>query len=136
MPSAAWKRRNAAARAKGYESYYDYRMHRYGQRPPEEERISGDEAEMLRGHRGRGSFAGILRRPERIALITELPYSVRGVWTHMQYTVVFTDASIRTYRVPVPDMEALQDWHDLIMENGIDFIEYKSKGTGAVAEAA
>lgn len=51
MASAGWERRNARARALGFESYYDYRAHNYGKRAPSEPRSTGDELARLRGHR-------------------------------------------------------------------------------------
>lgn len=51
MASAAWERRNARARALGYESYYDYRAHGYGRKPASEPKAKGDELAALRGHR-------------------------------------------------------------------------------------
>lgn len=133
MASAAWERRNTAAKDRGFENYYDYRMHAYGTRP---ERVSGDEAEALRGHRGRGSLEQVLRTPGRIALITELPYAVGGVWTHMQYTVLFTDTNIRKYRVRMPDNLSLEAWRDAIRERDIEFIEYASRHGRGVQAAA
>lgn len=47
MASAAWERRNALARARGYENYYDYRAHGYGTR---ETKASGEQLRQLRGH--------------------------------------------------------------------------------------
>jgi hypothetical protein len=51
VASAAWERRNASARAKGYASYYDYRSHGFGRTPPSAPRASGAELAALRGHR-------------------------------------------------------------------------------------
>lgn len=133
MASAAWERRNEAARARGYKNYYDYRMHRYGRSP---ERVSGDEAEQLRGHRGRGNLLAVLRRPDRVALIVETPITDRGTWTHMRYIVTFNDADIRSYVVPIADQDELDDWHDAIYDSEIDFVEYAgSKGAAAAAAA-
>ena len=50
MASAAYERRNAAARAKGYTSYYDYRAHGNGKRPPGAPRLTGGELRKARGH--------------------------------------------------------------------------------------
>lgn len=50
MASPAWERRNAAARAAGYESYYDYRVHNYGQAPASAP-VTSEMREAGRGHR-------------------------------------------------------------------------------------
>lgn len=50
MASSAWQKRNAAARAKGYRNYYDYRAHDFGKMPPGTPRASGEKLRRLRGH--------------------------------------------------------------------------------------
>ena len=60
MASAAWERRNAAARAKGYASYYDYRAHGFGRIPADQPRARGDALRVLRGHASTADFERLL----------------------------------------------------------------------------
>src|SRR4029077_20733962 len=50
------ERRDAAARAKGYASYYDYRAHDNGRLAPSAPRLSGEQLARARGHIGRAAF--------------------------------------------------------------------------------
>jgi hypothetical protein len=136
MASAGWQRRNAAARAKGYRNYYDYRMHRYGARPASEP-IPGGLGPMLRGQRGPAALLRVLRSPNRVALIVEIPESNKqGQWTHMRYVVTFNNADIREYLVAIPDSLTLASWRDAIDEAGVDYIQYVSRHGHGVAQAA
>ena len=60
MASEAWQARNARARALGYESYYDYRMHDFGRIAADQPRLSGERGAALRGHRGYGDLTSLL----------------------------------------------------------------------------
>lgn len=52
MASPAYQRRNARARALGYSSYYDYRIHNHGRIPASEPPVPrGELRSRLRGHR-------------------------------------------------------------------------------------
>lgn len=61
MASAQWEKRNARARALGYDSYYDYRAHDYGRLAPSAPRASGDLLASLRGHRSASDLKRLLR---------------------------------------------------------------------------
>lgn len=67
--SAAWERRDAAARAKGYASYYDYRLHDSGRLPPGPlGALSAEERARRRGHRGRKDFLASLSEGDLIVM--------------------------------------------------------------------
>lgn len=53
---AAYARRDARARALGYASYADYRLHLYGKLPPGPLEITSEERSKRRGHRGTADF--------------------------------------------------------------------------------
>lgn len=70
-----YERRNRLARAKGYASYYDYRMHDSGRIPPGPLRITPAERARRRGHRGRADFLRSLGEGDLIIL----PYGLSSV---------------------------------------------------------
>lgn len=55
--AAAYARRNARARAQGYESYYDYRVRGQSKGTPSTPRATGEKLARLRGHVGPGDLA-------------------------------------------------------------------------------
>lgn len=120
-----WQKRNAAAQAKGYRNYYDYRIHQYGKRPASEEPPTGEERRRLEGKRGRASLRAALRKPDRIALIVEVPEATprTGQWDQMRFIVTFTDADIREYLV---DWDDVDYWHEEFDDLDIDFVAYAS----------
>jgi len=69
---SAYQRRNARARALGYRSYYDYRVHQHGRIPPDQAAPARGSAERarLRGHR---STADLVRtiRPGDVVVVPE-----------------------------------------------------------------
>lgn len=133
----AWQRRNARARKLGYRNYYDYRAHDYGKRPPGEEQPTGEEAKRLRGHAGPVALRRALRKPDRIALIVEIPEIDRhGQWAQMRYVGTFTNGDIREYVVPIHEESDIEMWRDEIDASGVEFIEYASKAGGAASAAA
>lgn len=79
--SPAWARRNAAARAKGYASYNDYRIHAYGRIPPGQP--AHLDAERFRGHRGKAAMLRAIREGSLIVLLThpaKMIIDERGIW--------------------------------------------------------
>lgn len=70
MPSSAWEKRNARARAAGYQSYYDYRAHDYGRLPPEAPRARGAALRRLRGH---ASVADLRRAVDDGSFVRAVP---------------------------------------------------------------
>ena len=59
MASPYWQRRNAAARARGYKNYYDYRAHGYGREAPEAPRPTGELLRRRRGHAGYSDLSSL-----------------------------------------------------------------------------
>ncbi len=49
--SRSYAKRNERARALGYRSYYDYRIHAHGKIPPDQPAPTGNTRARLRGHR-------------------------------------------------------------------------------------
>lgn len=98
MASAAYERRNAAARAKGYESYYDYRAHGNGSRPPAATRLKGEALRVARGHAGRADLAREMR-PGTLITATPDPTSRKkdGTYSRVYITAIFEDGTEREY---------------------------------------
>ena len=131
---AEYQRRQARARAAGYRNYYDYRLHLYGRRPPEEEVPRGERMRRA-GKRGPASLRAALRHPERIALIIEVPTQseATGQWTRMTYVTTFTDGRIEEYGIDIDEPDDLDYWRDEIDDAEIEFMPYAGK---AAAQAA
>lgn len=136
MASSSWDKRNAAARAKGYRNYYDYRVHRYGALLPQEP-VREDERLRLAGKRGPAALRRTLRQPDRIALIVEVggPRTTQGTWESMIYVVTYTNGDIREFEVHTPSAADLDDWRIEIEDAGVDFLEYSGK-VGSERKAA
>lgn len=94
MASAAWERRNAAARAKGYASYYDYRAHDFGKMAPGTPRASGEKLRRLRGHAGTGDLekAVLSGRVEQVDV-------VQTGTDQFLVTVTMKDGTVRSYTI-------------------------------------
>jgi hypothetical protein len=71
----AYERRDARARALGYENYYDYRLHDNGRLPPGPIEMSPAERARRRGHRGRLDFLRSLGEGDLIIM----PYGLSSV---------------------------------------------------------
>lgn len=123
MAESRWERRNAKARELGYRNYYDYRKHGYGAQPPEEK-------PTRRAPYGKAAFKRLLRKPDQLALITEVPKAHRpdGSWTKMRFITMRTDGRIDEYVVPLDDVEDLDWWHEEFDDLEIDFIAYAARG--------
>jgi hypothetical protein len=97
MVSPAYERRNELARAEGYRSYYDKRVH--GGLPPSAPVTS----EMRAEHRGHRSLADLERLLARVgpdgALV--MPIGVergaQGRWTQVDVTVVLPNGTSREF---------------------------------------
>lgn len=130
---SAWEKRNRAAKAKGYRNYYDYRIHDYGKRPPDEPVQKGQRAEKAGSH-SKAAFKRLLKKPERISLIVEAPRKrgPDGEWQQIAFLAITTKGEIREFYVDVDDVDELDYWHDLIDDAGVDFLEY-ARAAAAVA---
>jgi hypothetical protein len=85
--SAAYERRDAAARAKGYKGYYDYRAHDNGRLPPSAPRLRGEALAQSRGHR---SLADLQRafKPDALLAVSEVERDRRGRFRELTVTLV------------------------------------------------
>ncbi len=72
MAKPAWARRNELAQERGYQSYYDYRTHGYGARPPGEPRATGGALRMLRGHASYSDFLAVVKSG-RAEVVSQIP---------------------------------------------------------------
>lgn len=104
--SAAYERRNARARALGYQSYYDYRAHNHGKAPPGAARPSGETLARLRGHR---SAADLTRAVRTGSLVSVLGHSERdpvsGTYKWVDIVVVDPRGRERSYRLRGSQLE-------------------------------
>lgn len=98
MASAYWQARNARARAAGYRSYYDYRTHEYGRRPPSEPPARGARLAELRGHRSAADLAAAIRTGRVEMVLTNTSRrDARGRITEIEVQATMADGSRRTY---------------------------------------
>ncbi len=97
--SAQWARRNAAARDKGYASYYDYRAHNYGKTPAGAPRARGEQLARLRGHRGRTDLLAGAGDGSVINISGSSDRDSRGRFKWVDVTVIDPDGNTRTYRI-------------------------------------
>ena len=103
MASAAWERRNAAARAKGFKNYYEYRT----RKTPGAPKPSRDELRRRRGHAGRSDLDRALKGG-RVELISV----VQTRWEPPTFELVCTmkDGSQRTFFVKgEPEVRRFRD---------------------------
>ena len=107
MASAAYERRNAAARAKGYRSYYDYRAHGNGSRPPGEPRLRGEALRVARGHAGPADLRRDAAKPGTLVTATPDPTSRRkdGTYGQIHVTAIGEDGSEREYLLNIAKMK-------------------------------
>jgi hypothetical protein len=93
-----WQRRNAAAQAKGYRNYYDYRIHRFGAIPASEPAPTGEQRRRLRGHASSADLSRQLKAGgDLIFLPVGLQRNSRGQWERVQVVVLMPDGSERQY---------------------------------------
>ncbi len=97
--SAQWARRNAAARDKGYASYYDYRAHNYGKIPAAAPRARGEQLSRLRGHRGRADLTRAPSLDGSVINVSGEGRNDRGQFSRIDVTVIDPDGGTRTYRL-------------------------------------
>jgi hypothetical protein len=99
--------RNATARAKGYRSDYDYRIHDYG-RIPATEKIQGGQLKRARGHVGPEALVRELREGDIITLIDgvgaiEIAARLTGYRTVTERRRVYR--TLHTFQRKVPVLE-------------------------------
>lgn len=107
MASPAYERRNARARALGYQSYYDYRAHDNGTRPPSAPRLQGEKLRQARGH---ASAADLRRANLDGALVTTIGEGRKadGSYQRLRVIVVDLDGRQREYVLRGKQAEARQ----------------------------
>ena len=97
--SPAYAARNARARAAGYKSYYDFRVHNHGAIPPSQPAPTGEARSRLRGHR---SAEDLRKSALDGAMITVTDHSGRdnkGRYKWVELTVIDAKGVQRTYRL-------------------------------------
>jgi hypothetical protein len=99
VASAAYERRNARARALGYQSYYDYRAHGNGARPPDAPRLAGEALRKARGHAGPADLVRDAGKPGTLITATPDPTSRQpdGTYDRIYVTAIGEDGSEREY---------------------------------------
>lgn len=99
MASPAYERRNARARALGYESYYDYRIHNHGRIAAGEPAPGGEARARLRGHRGAADLARELPAGSVLVPIDQQRDPATGRLKWVEVEVDGPDGSRRRYRL-------------------------------------
>lgn len=98
MASAYWQRRNAAARAKGYQNYYDYRAHGYGREAPEAPRATGERLRRLRGHAAGADLLALVRSGRvELAIVEPGAKGGDGKYTSARIVLTLDDMDERVY---------------------------------------
>lgn len=115
MASTAWQKRNAAARAKGYRNYYDYRAHDFGRMAPGTPAAKGERLRRLRGHAGPGDLRRALRSG-RVELINAVQTGDDP--PTFDVLVVYTDGTQRSFTVKGKD--AIDDLAGQLQKAGPD----------------
>lgn len=116
MASAGWERRNARARALGYESYYDYRAHDNGRLPPSAPRLRGGPLRRSRGHASLADLEALVERrgAELVVIPVGLERDAKGCWGKIDVLVLLPDGSERHFvlrgkQAAVARLERLRD---------------------------
>lgn len=94
-----WQRRNAAAQARGYRNYYDYRVHRFGKIPPGQPPVAGEEKQRLRGHRSRADLVRTLGPGDLISVAGGARDPDTGRYDWVEILVIDADGREQMYRL-------------------------------------
>lgn len=98
MASAAYDRRNAAARAKGYSSYYDYRAHDNGRLPPGAPREAGAGLRRARGHASLADLERLIGSGRAVKVLpVGLERDAKGRWTKIDVLVLVEGGAERHF---------------------------------------
>lgn len=83
------------------------------------------------------SFQRELRKPDRIAVIVEVPeaHDPAGVWTAMRFVVTRKDARIYEYVVPLDEDHDIDWWHTEFDKAGIEYYEYARRADKGYTKA-
>jgi len=98
VASAAYERRNARARAEGYRSDYDRRIHDNGRIPPSLPPLAGEDRSKAAGHRG---YAALIQAvsPEDLVTVSGYSRNPKGQYDWVEVTVTAEDGSERVFRL-------------------------------------
>lgn len=126
----AYKRRTARARLLGYRSYYDYRIHNYGELPPER-KVSPSMRERLRGHRSYRDLVFALERLPAGAQVAPMGLGrdpASGRWQGVSFLLLYPDGREREYvlRGRQASEEALRGLRDNLDALGIGWLNAPS----------
>lgn len=108
--SAAQARRDEKARALGYQSYYDYRLHDYGRQPPGPLELTPDERAQRRGHVEEASsyrdFLAYLRPGDEVMLADHIRYVQKSGTRYgpLEFQVIPEDPERPTVRLTIPHL--------------------------------
>lgn len=139
MASAAWDRRNARARALGYESYYDYRAHDDGRLPPGAPRQSGAELRRSRGHASLADLKQLIRSGCAVEVLpVGLERDAKGRWTKIDILVLVEGGAERHFLLKgrQASEKNLKELRDLLIEMGVSYQLAPSLDVFAEAVAA
>ena len=115
--SAAQARRDEKARALGYQSYYDYRLHDYGRQPPGPLELTPDERAERRGHVEEASsyrdFLSYLRPGDEVMLADHIRYIQKSGTRYgpIEFQVIPEDPEreVELFTVPTLTHAAIRD---------------------------
>ena len=124
-----WEERNAAARAKGYKNYYDYRAHNYGRIPPEKPKLSGERLARAAGRAGPAALRKALTSGEaELVIVTPTQRNRAGQFTQVSIDVTNANGDSRTYWID--DLDWLADWWDEADDDFVLLDAYNVTGGG------
>lgn len=140
MASAAWERRNARARALGYDDYYDYRSHDNGRLPPAAPKLRGPELARSRGHRSSADLNRLVRSrgADLVVIPVGLERDAKGRWTKIDVLVLLPDGSERHFllRGRQAWTEVLKRLRELLESEGVHWLAAPSLDVFSQAMAA
>jgi hypothetical protein len=126
--SVRTERDNARARALGYASYYDFRVHGSGRIAPARP-ITGEALAAARGHRGPADLERDVERGKVVALVFSDPeFGPKGI-ALIHVTATYADGEQRVFRIRRPDLRILDltDLGDAASAGGVTTV----KGIGS-----
>src|SRR5215472_2202390 len=108
---ATWEERNEQAREAGYRNYYDYRIHDYGNLPPESD-VTGEDLAMARGHRSEADLISIMDEGD-VVEFTNYERNSQGQFEWVEFTLLDTSTGeekiFRLQGYQLADMDDLMD---------------------------
>lgn len=124
MAKPAWQRREQRAQAKGYRSYWDYRLHNYGKLAPDRPTPTGELRQQLAGRR---SYNALIQELEanRVEQILQTPGPRdpnTGQYSEIMVDVQLSSGKTRSYRLYGDDLKGkqIQRLRQLVSDSGTD----------------